>query len=63
VRARGCGPAKDAVLHNFLVAGLVPDKVAGVASEFQALADKRVKEINTAYALLKGRGNPIHKAW
>jgi hypothetical protein len=48
------------VLHNFLVAGLVPDKVAGVAPEFQALADNRMKEINAAYALLKGHGNSIH---
>ena len=31
-----------------------PDKVAGLAPEFQALADTRMKEINAAYALLKG---------
>lgn len=30
-----------------------PDKVAGLASEFQTLADSRMKEINGAYQLLK----------
>ena len=30
-----------------------PDKVAGLAPEFQELADRRMKEINAAYALLK----------
>ncbi len=35
-----------------------PDKVAGLAPEFQTLADKRMKEINAAYELLKGRGSP-----
>ena len=33
-----------------------PDKVAGLAPEFQALADKRMKEINAAYELLKQKG-------
>jgi DnaJ-class molecular chaperone len=31
-----------------------PDKVAGLAPEFQELADRRMKEINAAYALLRG---------
>ena len=35
-----------------------PDKVAGLAPEFQVLADKRMKEINAAYELLKERGHP-----
>jgi DnaJ-like protein len=30
-----------------------PDKVAGLAPEFQVLADKRMKEINAAYEALK----------
>jgi DnaJ-class molecular chaperone len=30
-----------------------PDKVAGLAPEFQVLADKRMKEINAAHDLLK----------
>jgi DnaJ-class molecular chaperone len=30
-----------------------PDKVAGLASEFQLLADARMKEINAAYEVLK----------
>lgn len=33
-----------------------PDKVAGLAPEFQELADKRMKEINAAYEALKRRG-------
>jgi DnaJ-class molecular chaperone len=33
-----------------------PDKVAGLATEFQALADKRMKEINAAYETLKRKG-------
>jgi hypothetical protein len=32
-----------------------PDKVAGLAPEFQVLADKRMKEINAAYEILKER--------
>lgn len=31
-----------------------PDKVAGLAPEFKELAEQRMKEINAAYALLKG---------
>jgi hypothetical protein len=31
-----------------------PDKVAGLAPEFQVLADQRMKEINAAYAFLRG---------
>jgi hypothetical protein len=33
-----------------------PDKVAGLAPEFQALANKRMKEINAAYEALKHKG-------
>jgi DnaJ-class molecular chaperone len=33
-----------------------PDKVAGLAPEFQALADERMKEINAAYEVLKQKG-------
>lgn len=33
-----------------------PDKVSGLAPEFQALADKRMKEINAAYEILKQKG-------
>ena len=33
-----------------------PDKVAGLAPEFQALAEKRMREINAAYEVLKQRG-------
>lgn len=33
-----------------------PDKVVGLAPEFQVLADKRMNEINSAYELLKERG-------
>jgi hypothetical protein len=32
-----------------------PDKVSGLAPEFQALADRRMKEINAAYEALKPR--------
>jgi hypothetical protein len=33
-----------------------PDKVAGLAPEFQTLADNRMKEINAAYEVLKRKG-------
>jgi DnaJ-class molecular chaperone len=33
-----------------------PDKVAGLAPEFQTLADRRMKEINAAYEVLKHKG-------
>jgi DnaJ-class molecular chaperone len=33
-----------------------PDKVAGLAPEFQALADQRMREINAAYEVLKQNG-------
>jgi len=33
-----------------------PDKVAGLAPEFQTLADKRMREINAAYEVLKHKG-------
>jgi DnaJ-class molecular chaperone len=32
-----------------------PDKVAGLAPEFQMLADSRMKEINAAYEILAPR--------
>ena len=32
-----------------------PDKVAGLAPEFQGIPDRRMKEINAAYEVLKGR--------
>jgi hypothetical protein len=32
-----------------------PDRVAGLATEFQALADNRMKQINAAYDVLKRR--------
>ncbi|MGA7414507.1 MAG: DUF4236 domain-containing protein, partial [Bryobacteraceae bacterium] len=35
-----------------------PDKVASLAPEFQALADRKMKEINLAYALLKRTQGP-----
>jgi DnaJ-class molecular chaperone len=34
-----------------------PDKVAGLAPDFQVLADKRMKEINAACEVLKGRNS------
>jgi hypothetical protein len=36
-----------------------PDKVAGLAPEFQMLADKRMKEINAAYEALKQRPQTV----
>ncbi|HEV2690138.1 MAG TPA: J domain-containing protein, partial [Bryobacteraceae bacterium] len=36
-----------------------PDKVAGLAPEFQTLADKRMKEINAAYEALKQRKQTV----
>lgn len=33
-----------------------PDKVSGLAPEFHELADRRMKEINAAYQILKGIG-------
>jgi DnaJ-class molecular chaperone len=34
-----------------------PDKVAGMAPEFQALADTKMKEINAAYEVLAPRAH------
>jgi preprotein translocase subunit Sec63 len=34
-----------------------PDKVAGLAPEFRELAERRMKEINTAYAKLVSEAN------
>ena len=50
-------PADISAAYRRLAQMYHPDKVAGLAPEFQALADKRMKEINAAYELLKGRGN------
>lgn len=41
--------------YHRLAATYHPDKVAHLASEFHALADQRMKEINAAYALLTSR--------
>jgi DnaJ like chaperone protein len=32
-----------------------PDKVAHLAPEFREMADRKMKEINTAYGSIKGR--------
>ena len=32
-----------------------PDKVAGLAPEFREIADRKMKEINAAYAQIKAR--------
>jgi len=48
-------PAEISAAYRHLAQMYHPDKVAGLAPEFQALADKRMKEINGAYELLKGR--------
>ena len=39
--------------HRRLTQMYHPDKVAGLAPEFQVLADQRMKEINAAYEILK----------
>lgn len=49
-------PEEVAVAYRRLAQLYHPDKVAGLAPEFQALAEKRMKEINAAYAVLKRRG-------
>jgi hypothetical protein len=41
------------VAYRHLTQMYHPDKVARLAPEFQALADKRMKEINAAYEILK----------
>jgi hypothetical protein len=55
-------PAEISAAYRHLAQLYHPDKVAGLAPEFQMLADKRMKEINAAYELLKGRGSPGHAA-
>jgi hypothetical protein len=42
-------------LYHRLAQQYHPDKVAGLAPEFQVLADRRMKEINAAYEILKNR--------
>jgi hypothetical protein len=51
-------PAEISAAYRHLAQMYHPDKVAGLAPEFQALADMRMKEINAAYELLKGRRTP-----
>jgi hypothetical protein len=55
-------PSEISAAYRHLAQLYHPDKVAGLAPEFQILADKRMKEINTAYELLKERGNPTQTA-
>jgi hypothetical protein len=55
-------PAEISAAYRQLAQQYHPDKVAGLAPEFQVLADKRMKEINAAYELLKGRGSPTPTA-
>ena len=51
-------PGEISAAYHHLAQMYHPDKVAGLAPEFQTLADLRMKEINAAYQLLKGRGSP-----
>ena len=44
--------------HRRLAQMYHPDKVSGLAPEFQALADKRMREINAAYDALKQHPEP-----
>lgn len=48
-------PAEISAAYRSLAQMYHPDKVAALAPEFQALAEMRMKEINAAYELLKGR--------
>jgi hypothetical protein len=50
-------PVEISAAYHHLALMYHPDKVAGLAPEFQTLADKRMKEINAAYELLKRRAN------
>ena len=54
-------PAEISAAYRQLAQMYHPDKVAGLAPEFQVLAEKRMKEINAAYELLKERGNPTQQ--
>lgn len=55
-------PAEISAAYRHLAQMYHPDKVAGLAPEFQVLADKRMKEINAAYEVLRGRGNSTQTA-
>jgi DnaJ-class molecular chaperone len=50
-------PGEISAAYHHLALMYHPDKVAGLAPEFQMLADKRMKEINAAYELLKRHVN------
>ena len=55
-------PSEISAAYRHLAQMYHPDKVAGLAPEFQVLAEKRMKEINAAYEVLKGRhqaGMPV----
>jgi hypothetical protein len=53
--SEGASDAEISAAYHRLAKLYHPDKVAGLAIEFQILADKRMKEINAAYELLKRR--------
>ena len=48
-------PEEVSLAYHRLARLYHPDRVAGLAPELQALAEKRMKEINAAYAVLKQR--------
>jgi hypothetical protein len=48
-------PAEISAAYHRLAQMYHPDKVAGLAPEFQTLADQRMKEINAAYESLRRR--------
>jgi DnaJ-class molecular chaperone len=49
----GASTAEITAAYYRLAQQCHPDKVAGLAPEFQALADTKMKELNAAYKLLK----------
>jgi hypothetical protein len=49
----GASAAEISAAYRHLAQMYHPDKVAGLAPEFQALADMRMREINAAYEVLK----------
>ena len=51
--AENASPAEVSAAYHHLAQMYHPDKVAGLAPEFRALADTRMKEINAAYEVLK----------
>ena len=53
--APNASPTEISGAYHRLAQMYHPDKVAGLAPEFQALAERRMKEINAAYASLRGR--------